>query len=236
MKVITLLLGASMLILFNTTLISQRNHYVVEDEFRYSKALVFFIENITMDDDESSENRRFGRYVKLKCYLENNDTIKDSLLLRFEFMLRPEEYTILDEFYYKTDSSVVKLTAMKIENLYGTQTISNKTTGSSLENVSVTTPSSTETVMNSKGESSTVTIPSTTQSVIVSVPTTHTTIETSPFRQVSIYFKLNSEDIKRILNTRDLKFRIYTNRGGSTMDLSSYEVNKLVKFIEKFRG
>lgn len=236
MKLNTLLFGATLIISIHINLNGQNKQYLVMDEFKSTLGLACFIENITMEDDESSENRRFGRYVKLKCYLENDIIIKDSLWLRFEFMLRPEEYEIFEDFYYKTDSSVVKLKAIKIENLHGTQSITNKTTGSSLETVSVTTPSSTESVMNSKGESSTVTIPSTTQSVTVTVPTTHTTIETSPFRQVSIYFKLNPEDIKRILNTRDLKFRIYTNRGGSTMDFSSYEVNKLVKFIEKCGG
>lgn len=203
MKQNTLLVVATLFVIFHIDLHSQNKPYLVVDEFKSTLGLACFIENISMKDDESSENKWFQRNVKLKCSLENDIIIKDSLLLRFEFMLRPEEYAISDEFYYKADSTIVKLKVSKIENLYGTQTISN----------SITNPSSPK--------------PEVSKTLI---------IETTPFRQASIYIKLYPEDIKRILKTRNLKFRIYTNRGGSTMDLSYYEVNKLVKFIEKCGG
>jgi len=229
-------IGLCYLLIFAFETSAQNKQYVFEDEFKSSTSLVYYIENITMEDDKSVENKWYQRKVNLKCFLENNIFIKDSLMVRIEFLLRPEEYTIQDELYYKATDSIVKIKATRIENLHGTQRISNTSTEFKTESVTVTIPSSTETVTNAKGESSNVDLPSKSITENVSVPTTHTTIETTPFRWVSIYIKLNEDDIRRIQNARDLKFRIYTNRGGSTIDLARYELNRLVKFITRCKG
>ena len=91
-------------------------------------------------------------------------------------------------------------------------------------------------VTNTTGETSNFTIPQKTHTETINVPTKHTVIETSPLRFASIYIKLNQEDIKRILNSRNLKFRIYTNRGGSTIELNRFELNGLIKFMERCGG
>ncbi|MEI2695106.1 MAG: hypothetical protein V9E90_08550 [Saprospiraceae bacterium] len=233
----SLLIGLSSLLIFAYETSAQNKQYVFEDEFNSSKSLVYYIENInTMEDDKFLENKWYQRKVNLKCFLENNTLIKDSLMVRIEFSLRPEEYTIQDELFYKATDSIVKIKASRIENLHGMQLISNTSTEFKTESVTVTIPSTTETVTNEKGESSKVDLPSKSITENVSVPTTHTTIETTPFRWVSIYIKLNQDDIRRIQNARDLKFRIYTNRGGYTIVLARYELNGLVKFITRCKG
>lgn len=230
-------IGLCCVLIFAFETSAQNKQYVVEDEFKSTKGLVFYMVNITtIEDDKSLESKWYQRNVNIKCYLENNTLIKDSLMVRIDFSLRPEEYTIQDELYYKATDSIVKIKASRIENLHGTQRISNTSTEFKTESVTVTIPSTSETVTNAKGESSSVDLPSKSITENVSVPTTHTTIETTPFRWASIYIKLNEDDIRHIQNARDLKFRIYTNRGGSTIYLARYELNGLVKFIDRCRG
>jgi hypothetical protein len=232
----TILCSFSLMLFSKIDLSSQIKQYQVVDEFKSSIGLVYYIENSTMEDDKNSENKWFERKVNLKCFLENQIIIQDSLLLRFEFPLRPEEYSIYDEIYYKADTAIVKLNALHIVTVNGTQTISKTSTELKSESVSITTPSYTEMVTNTTGETSNFTIPQKTHTETINVPTKHTVIETSPLRFASIYIKLNQEDIKRILNSRNLKFRIYTNRGGSTIELNRFELNGLIKFMERCGG
>ncbi|MBK6859615.1 MAG: hypothetical protein IPK91_09885 [Saprospiraceae bacterium] len=223
------------LLLFQFNIKSQKNPYLHFDEFKLTHELVYN-KNASMEDDIYNSHNYNQRIVNLKYFLQNDKFIKDSLLLRMEFQLRPEEFSINDDMYYKADSSIIKMHARNIEYLYGTQTISSSSSNTSTETVMVATPATTETVTDANGNKTEVTIPSKNYSENVTVPTTHTKIETTPFRMVSIYIKLNQDDINLILKASEFKFRIYTNRGGSTINFKRYELNSLKKFIEGNRG
>ncbi|MBK8448892.1 MAG: hypothetical protein IPL42_02220 [Saprospiraceae bacterium] len=216
---------------------SYSNPYILRDEYKKSNSIKLVINYLSLNADDETSNNEIQRSPKITFYNSKDTLIGDLLDVKLELNLTYNERRIQDSMYFKVSkyNEINELiSSVKIKNqayFYQSYEEQKFHTVNKSESVTVTIPSRTETVVDSKGERHTIDIPASTNTQNISVPVSNSDTRLFNIIHNKIDFQLSKEDLKLISTCSNLEFRIYTDNGGIRLNFPYSKLNKLKDFI-----